>query len=103
MSSGVETLHIQHTKETAIPTMSSASFTNVMLTVENHGCIYTVCTEGELFYAPIHVDGNINIEEFDIVDFWDPDADTEELEKIQSTLIDMMQCAGLYFRQPVTV
>ena len=81
----------------------NVNFSGVFLTVQGHECVYTVCTEGELFYAPIHVDGNINIEEFDIVDFWDSDADTEELEKIQSTLIDMMQCAGLYFMQPVTV
>ena len=61
--------------------------------------MYTVCTEGELFYAPIYKNGTVNLEEFDFVDFWESDADVEELEKIQSTLIDMMQRAGLYFKQ----
>ena len=41
------------------------------------------------------------VKEFDFVDFWEDDVDVEELEKIQSTLIDMMQCAGLYFKQPL--
>lgn len=76
------------------------NFSGVMLTVENHGCVYTVCTEGELFAAPIYQNGTVNMEEFDIVDFWESDADVEELEAIQEALIDMMQRAGLYFRQP---
>ena len=79
------------------------NFTGVFLTVENHGCVYTICTEGELFYAPILANGSVNFNEFDIVDFWESDADPEELESIQGALIDMMQRAGLYFRQPVAV
>jgi len=79
------------------------NFSGVMLTVENHGCVYTVCTEGELFAAPIYQDGTVNMEEFDIVDFWESDVDAEELESIQGALIDMMQRAGLYFYQPMTV
>ena len=79
------------------------NFTGVFLTVENHGCVYTICTEGELFYAPILANGNVNFNEFDIVDFWESDVDTEELEKIQDALIDMMKRAGLYFQQTVTV
>jgi hypothetical protein len=83
--------------------MNKVDFSGVMLTVENHGCVYTVCTEGELFYAPMYRDGSVNLEEFDMVDFWESDADVEELEEIQSTLIDMMKRAGLYFRQPMAV
>jgi len=79
----------------------SVEFSGVFLTVRDHGCVYTVCTEGELFYAPMYNDGSVNLEEFDFVDFWDTDAEVEDLEKIQSTLIDMMQFAGLYFKQPV--
>jgi len=76
-------------------------FSGVMLTVEDHGCVYTVCTEGELFYAPILSNGTVNMEEFDIVDFWDSDVDVEELKEIQAALIDMMKRVGLYFQQPV--
>lgn len=74
-------------------------FSGVFFTVQNHGCIYTVCTEGELFYAPIYDDGTVNLEEFDMVDFWASDSNVEELEQIQLTLIDMMKRAGLYFQQ----
>jgi len=79
------------------------AFSGVFLTVENHGCIYTVSTEGELFYAPMYQNGTVNMEEFDMVDFWESDADVEELEEIQFALIDMMKRAGLYFQQSVTV
>ena len=79
------------------------NFTGVFLTVENHGCVYTVCTEGELFSAPILANGSVNFNEFDIVDFWETDVDGEELEEIQAALIDMMQRTGLYFKKPVMV
>jgi hypothetical protein len=79
------------------------NFSGVFLTVKDHGCIYTVCTEGELFSAPIYQDNSINFDEFDFVDFWESEVDIEELETIQSTLIDMMKCAGLYFQQPMVV
>ena len=65
--------------------------------------VYAVCTEGELFYSPMYEDGSVNFEEFEIVDFWDSEIDPEELEKIQSVLIDMMQIAGLYFKSMVPV
>jgi hypothetical protein len=81
------------------------NFTGVFLTVENHGCVYTVCTEGELFYAPILADGSVNFNEFDVFYFEEEmtDAERDELEDIQSALIDMMKRAGLYFQVPVTV
>jgi hypothetical protein len=83
--------------------MSKVQFSGVFLTAEKYGCVYTVCTEGELFYAPIYQDGTVNFDEFDYVDFDVAEADYDELEEIQSTLIDMMQRAGLYFRQPAAV
>jgi len=78
--------------------MTDLTFSGVFLTVEEHNCMYTVCSEGELFYAPIHTDGKIDFDEFEIIDFWDDDVDAEQLEEIQSKLIDMMQLAGLYFK-----
>ena len=75
------------------------NFTGAFLTVENHGCVYTVCTEGELFCSPILSDGSVNFNEFDIVDF--EEGMEEELLEIQSALIDMMKRVGLYFQQPV--
>ena len=65
--------------------------------------MYTVCSEGELFRVPFN-QLVLNFDEFEIVDFWDDDVDAEQLEEIQSKLIDMMQCAGLYFKsQPIAL
>ena len=49
--------------------MTNLTFSGVFVTCEEYGCIYTVCTEGELFYAPIHNDGKIDFNEFNSVDF----------------------------------
>ena len=81
--------------------MTDLTFSGVFLTVEEHDCMYTVCSEGELFRVPFD-QLVLNFDEFEIVDFWDDNVDAEQLEEIQSKLIDMMQIAGLYFKsQPV--
>ena len=99
-----DSMQIQHSKKTAIPTMSSAQISGVFVTCEERGCVYTVCTEGELFYAPMHQDGSVNMEEFDFVDLETmSEEDMEQTEEIQTTLIDMMQSAGLYFRKSVAL
>jgi len=83
--------------------MTDLTFSGVFLTVEEHNCMYTVCSEGELFRVPFD-QLVLNFDEFEIVDFWDDDVDAEQLEEIQSKLIDMMQLAGLYFKsQPIEV
>ena len=81
--------------------MTDLTFSGVFLTVEGHDCMYTVCSEGELFRVPFN-QLVLNFDEFEIVDFWDDDVEAEQLEEIQSRLIDMMQLAGLYFKsQPI--
>jgi len=83
--------------------MTNLTFSGVFLTVEEHDCMYTVCSEGELFRVPFD-QLVLNFDEFEIVDFWDDDVDAEQLEEIQSKLIDMMQIAGLYFKsQPIAL
>ena len=83
--------------------MTDLTYSGVFLTVEEHNCMYTVCSEGELFRVPFN-QLVLNFDEFEIVDFWDDDADAEQLEEIQSKLIDMMQMAGLYFKsEPIAV
>jgi len=81
----------------------NTQFTGVFLTVENHGCVYTICTEGELFYAPILANGSVNFNEFDVFYFDEDmtDEEREEMEEIQGALIDMMKRAGLYFQVSV--
>ena len=83
--------------------MTDLTFSGVFLTVEEHNCMYTVCSEGELFRVPFD-QLVLNFDEFEIVDFWDDDVEAEQLEEIQSKLIDMMQLAGLYFKsQPIAL
>tara|TARA_B100000497_G_scaffold72075_1_gene80949 strand:+ start:80 stop:334 length:255 start_codon:yes stop_codon:yes gene_type:complete len=83
--------------------MTDLTFSGVFLTVEEHNCMYTVCSEGELFRVPFN-QLVLNFDEFEIVDFWDDDVEAEQLEEIQSRLIDMMQLAGLYFKsQPIAL
>jgi hypothetical protein len=83
--------------------MTDLTFSGVFLTVEEHNCMYTVCSEGELFRVPFD-QLVLNFDEFEIIDFWDDDVDAEQLEEIQSKLIDMMQLAGLYFKsQPIAL
>ena len=48
----------------------NVDFFGVYLAVEEHGCMYTVCTEGELFYAPMYRDGSVNLEESLILLIW---------------------------------
>jgi len=81
----------------------TADFSGVFLTVEEHGCVYTVDTEGELFFAPLYQDNSVSLEEFDVVDFEMSDTDDKELEEIQECLCKMMQTAGLYFKPAVPV
>jgi hypothetical protein len=78
-------------------------FSGIFVTVPDHGCVYTVCTEGELFYAPMYQNGTVNFEEFDVVDLMSLMGEEEynQIVEIQNKLIDMMQHAGLYFKQPV--
>ena len=78
--------------------MTNLTFSGVFLTVAEHDCMYTDCSEGELFRVPFN-NLNLNFDEFEVVDFWDDDVEAEQLEEIQSKLIDMMQLAGLYFKQ----
>lgn len=80
--------------------MTDLEFSGVYLTVKEHGCVYTVCTEGELFWAPIYHDNTVNLEEFDFVDYNEVLGDEElgeQLDEIQLTLCKMMQAAGLFY------
>ena len=59
---------------------------------EGHGCAYSIDTEGELFYTPLHADDTLHMEETDVVDY------EPELQEIHEHLIAMNKVAGLYFK-----
>ena len=60
----------------------------IFLTSTNHGCVYTLSQEDgdELYYAPIHANGNINLEEFAPVDMDSVDMDDMEVYDIMRRL-----------------
>ena len=58
----------------------------LILHKEDHGAVYTLGEENELFYAPIYTDNTINLNEFHPVDLADVDDEYEVLD-IQNELI----------------
>ena len=58
----------------------------LILHKEDHGCVYTLGEENELFHAPIYTDNTINLNEFDYVDMDRCDDEYEVLD-IQNELI----------------
>ena len=67
--------------------LNSVNKTNMLiLHKEDHGCVYTLGEDYELFYSPIYTDNTINLNEFHPVDLADYD-DVNEIEDIQSQLI----------------
>ena len=64
----------------------------ILYTPEDHGCAYTIDTEGTLYYIPIHTNGTINLEEVCECDY------TEELNDVHEKLIQMMKSIGEYYQ-----
>ena len=58
----------------------------ILLYKEDHGCVYTLGEENELFHAPIYTDNTINLNEFAPVDLDSCDDEYEVLD-IQNELI----------------
>jgi len=56
----------------------------IFLTSTNYGCVFTLSQEDgdELYYAPITVGGNVNLEEFVPVDMNEIDMDDMEVYDI---------------------
>jgi hypothetical protein len=67
--------------------LNSVNKTNMLiLHKEDHGCVYTLGEENELFHAPIYTDNTINLNEFAPVDMDSCDDEYEVLD-IQNELI----------------
>jgi hypothetical protein len=61
----------------------------ILLTKENHGCVYTIDTDThELFYAPIYANNTVNLSEFAPVDLDNVD-DEYDVLAIQKELISL--------------
>ena len=71
----------------------------IMLTAENYGCVYSVCSEGELYYSPIMSDGTVSLEDWEPVDLDTMnESESKDIGEIQDKLIELMKVAGLYFQ-----
>ena len=67
--------------------LNSANKTNMLiLHKEDHGAVYTLGEENELFHAPIYTDNTVNLNEFIPVDMDSCDDEYEVLD-IQNELI----------------
>ena len=60
----------------------------ILLYKEDQGVVYTLDEFNELMYAPIYIDGSINLNEFDVVDI-DRCEDEYEILDIQNELISL--------------
>jgi hypothetical protein len=64
----------------------------ILYTPEDHGCAYSIDTEGTLFYVPIYTDGTLNLNEIAEVEY------DEDLKEIHEKLINMMKSIGEYYQ-----
>jgi len=76
----------------------------ILYTPEDHGCAYSIDTEGTLFYIPIHTDGTLNLNEIDEVDYYDliDSGYEDEVNEIHEKLISMMKSIGEYYTNSIT-
>ena len=68
----------------------------ILYTSENQGAVYTIDSEGTLYFMPKYSDGTINFEE--ITEVTDVDElDEEDVMLIHNKLITMMKSIGEYY------
>lgn len=75
----------------------------ILYTDENLGCVYSIDSEGTLFYTPQYQDGKIDIEDWVEVDFMQLMADEEdirsEIDEIHQKLIAISKLVGEYYKK----
>ena len=72
----------------------------ILYTPEDHGCAYTIDSEGTLYYVPIHSNGILNFGEMCEVDYDELHecGYEEEVKEIHEKLIAMSKSAGEYYQ-----
>jgi hypothetical protein len=73
----------------------------ILYTPEDHGCAYTIDTEGTLYYIPIHSNGILNFGELCEVDYEElrDGGYEDEVQEVHQKLIQMMKSVGEYYIQ----
>ena len=75
----------------------------ILYTADNLGCVYSIDSEGTLFYTPQFTDGTVNIEDWCEVDFMALMGEEEEcrseIDAIHEKLIAMSKLMGEYYQK----
>jgi|TARA_R100000030_G_scaffold98776_1_gene89101 hypothetical protein len=73
----------------------------VILTSEQHGCAYSIDSEGTLYYTPMFTDNKVDTQDWSEVDFMSLYGEEENLQQeintIQEQLITMSKALGTYY------
>ena len=74
---------------------------NIILTSEEHGCVYSIDSEGTLFYSPMYKDGRVNVEDWTEVDMLSILGEDESIQllisDIHERLIALNKVLGWYY------
>ena len=71
----------------------------IILTSEQHGCAYSIDSEGTLFYTSMMEGGEIETEDWCDIDFDTMENEyVQEVKDIQDKLIAMMKSIGEYYQ-----
>jgi len=96
------TLTLFNTNTMTNSTLITSSVNQVILTSEEHGCAYTMDTEGTLLYTPMLQGGGIETEDWSEVEMNEIEAMgediTREIVNIEQQLITLMKAMGWYYQ-----
>ena len=74
----------------------------IVLTCDDHGCAYSIDSEGTLYYTPQYNDGSINVEDWDEVDHMSLLGEEDDIqalvEEIHEQLIVISKSIGEYYK-----
>jgi len=74
----------------------------IVLTCDDHGCAYSIDSEGTLYYTPQYNDGSINVEDWDEVDHMallgEEDDIQALIEEVHEQLIVISKSIGEYYQ-----
>ena len=70
----------------------------ILFAPEDHAAVYTIDSEGTLYYVPKHSNNTLNLEEIAEVEYVD-DEDQQSLKEVHSQLITMMKALGYYYQK----
>ena len=74
----------------------------IVLTCDEHGCAYSIDSEGTLYYTPQYNDGSINVEDWSEVDHMallgEEDDVQALIEEVHEQLIAISKSIGEYYK-----